>query len=74
MSKPVVKIRNVEVVQAEEIFGDVYKGEAVAFGEIAERDHRGWPEGTPIRTSLIEKVYDEGDTIETMNTIYKVVE
>ena len=74
MNKPVVKIRYVDIVPAQYFFGDKYEGKNVATGEIAELDHRGWPEGTPVRTSLIEAVRDDGKTIETMNTIYQVVE
>jgi hypothetical protein len=74
MDKPVVKIRYVYLVPAEEIFGEGERGNFVVRGSLAEVDHRGWPKNTEIRTSLVVNVDIKGGIIETLNTIYQIVE
>jgi hypothetical protein len=73
MNKPVVKIRYVDIVPAEEIFGAAERGNFVARGNLAEVDHRGWPEQAEIRTSRIVNIDITKGEIETLNTIYKIV-
>jgi len=71
--KPEVKITDVEIWPASGYFGRAYEGQEVATGVLAEKDHRGWPEGYPIRTSIIVNYNEEDGIIETLNTIYIIV-
>lgn len=54
----------------------ISKSKKVAVGYIYEDKKGRWPDGTFIRTSLIEKEIKVGNDvyIKTMNTVYKVRE
>lgn len=53
-----------------------YKGDyvTVAGGDIFGDSKQRWPDGTPVRTSIVQEIIEEdGKTyIETMNTTYLV--
>lgn len=68
------EIRNVEILPAELIFpfNDTVKGKFVALGVCGEDSRDGFT-GSPIRTSPIVAFDVENGTIETMNTLYKIV-
>lgn len=71
--KPEVKITSVEIWPAQRYFPYASEEKEVATGVLAEEDHRGWPEGTSIRTSTIVDYNEEDGVIETLNTIYIIV-
>lgn len=68
-------LSNVELVPAHLIFfgAEDLTGKFVAFGIVGDNDARPHLAGREIRTSLIEKIDIQEGTIETMNTIYKIV-
>lgn len=71
--KRISEISNVEILKADEYFNDSkYKGKFVAYGNVGPNDPR-FKEYSPIRTSILVKIDIEAGTIETLNTVYKIV-
>ena len=74
-NKRVVYIRNARIVPAETIWpGRCTPGDSVLLGELASAHPvLGEDNGAPVRTSLIQKQDLAARRVETLNTIYEVV-
>lgn len=63
MAKPEVKVRDAVVIMG------------YMFADLAEpHPTYGWPVGKEIRSSIVLEISPDQKTIETKNTIYKVVD
>lgn len=74
-TKRISEISDVRIVPAQEVFpgNPTLKGKFVARG-ICGQDERWGFTGGEIRTSPIVSIDIEAGTIETLNTIYKIVD
>lgn len=65
MPKPIVQIKNAKLVKHRFADTQTLQGNVL--------DHPRFKPDAYVYTSVVEKVTDDGKTVETLNTIYKLV-
>lgn len=73
MAKQVAKVKDIRIVNASEYFPSQKLGFVLTATLVQDTEGRAWPDGTPIRTSMLVAADFTLGIFETLNTIYQQV-
>lgn len=73
MQKQVAKVKDIRIVPASKYFPSKKLGFVMTATLVQDAEGRAWPDGTPIRTSILVQADFTLGLFETRNTIYQQV-